>query len=187
VALVLDASSSMGDEVGAGRTKLDAAHQAVLHFLDQLALADGDRAAVVTFNADAEVRQGLTASRARLEGALRGIELRELTRIHRGIQEAHAELAAHGRPDAARTMIVLTDGLSNPEPSAVAVAAAAAAKQVGIVLFTIGLGAEVDAAALRTMASEPAYSYPAPTADALGAIYRRIAVTLPCPPVPAWP
>jgi hypothetical protein len=69
-------------------------------------------------------------------------------------------------------MIVLTDGLSDPVPVEVAVAVATRAKDAGIALFTVGLGQDVDVPALSAMAGRPAYSYLAPDAADLAAIYR---------------
>jgi secreted protein with Ig-like and vWFA domain len=83
-------------------------------------------------------------------------------------------------------MVVLTDGHANPDPVDLAVAQAQAAKQAGITVFTIGLGGDVELDALERMASRSEYSYRAPTADALAAIYRAIAVSIPCPSGGFW-
>lgn len=50
-----------------------------------------------------------------------------------------------------------------------------------MVLFTIGLGADLEEDALQRMASRPEYFYKAPDAESLTEIYRRIAVAVPCP------
>jgi hypothetical protein len=54
------------------------------------------------------------------------------------------------------------------------------------VLFTIGLGNDLDTEALRGMASKPEYFYLAPDAAALAGIYRSIAVAIPCPAGAFW-
>ena len=83
-------------------------------------------------------------------------------------------------------MILLTDGRSNPQPASAAVDRAAGAKALGIRVYTIGLGAELDEQALREMASNASSYFHAPsTADLVG-IYREIAVDIPCPATTFW-
>ena len=83
-------------------------------------------------------------------------------------------------------LVLLTDGKSNPRPASEAVARADEAKRSGIVIFTIGLGSDLDDAALAAIASQPAFYYRAPTAEQLGGIYRQIAVAIPCPAEAFW-
>ncbi len=65
-------------------------------------------------------------------------------------------------------------------------ARAGAAKAAGLALFTIGLGADVEAEALAAMAGRPDWYYPAPDGEVLAEIYRLIAVALPCPAGAFW-
>ena len=143
VALVIDASTTMRDDLtSAGRTKLSAAIEASTAFVATMALPQ-DQVAVVTFNNDAEVLLGLTGRRADIEAALARIPrlVRQQTRIDRGIEEAHKELGSARRKAANRAVIILlTDGLANPEPASTAVRRAQAAKDGHITIFTIGLG-----------------------------------------------
>ncbi len=62
----------------------------------------------------------------------------------------------------------------------------APAKAAGLTVYTIGLGADLDEAALRAMASAPSAYHHAPSGEALAAIYRAIAVDLPCPAAAFW-
>jgi hypothetical protein len=185
--LVIDASSSMLEPAATGRTKLAVATDAARVFLDQLHFADGDQAAVVSFNADATLLAPLTTDHATLDAALAGITTAQFTRIDRGIAVAAGELAS-GRHRTANTpvMIVLTDGRANPVPVSVAEAEARAAKDAGVVIFTIGLGNDLDTEALEGMASKPEYFYVAPDAEALAGMYRSIAVAIPCPAAGFW-
>jgi len=109
------------------------------------------------------------------------------TCLVRGVEAADAELAS-GRhvPEHAATMIVLTDGRSNPRPVSEAVERAALAKARGVAVFTIGLGEDLDAEALMAMASRPEFAHRAPDAEDLAAIYRAIAVAIPCPAGGFW-
>jgi Mg-chelatase subunit ChlD len=140
-----------------------------------------------TFNNEARLLNPLTADRTALDNALTSIATAQLTRIDRGIAVARGALAGpERRPANTAVMIVLTDGRANPVPAAVAVAEAALAKAERIVIFTIGLGSDLDEAALAAMASRPDYFYRAPAAEDLAGIYRAIAVTLPCPAAAFW-
>lgn len=185
--LVIDASTSMLEPSAAGRSKLAAAAAAAGGFLDQLRLDDGDQAGVVWFNETARLAQGLTDDRPSLDAALAGLAAARYTRLDLGIAAARAELAGpRRRPGNLAVMVVLTDGRANPVPVDMAETEAGAAKAAGVLLFTIGLGADLEEDALRRMASRPEYFYKAPDAEDLAAIYRHIAVTLPCPGGAFW-
>jgi len=177
----------MLEPTATGRTKLAAAIAAAGTFLDQLHLDAGDQAAIVAFNSDATLLAQLTADRAALDAALAGITTAQYTRIDRGIAVAADELAgSRHRLSNTPVMIVLTDGRANPVPVSAAEAEARRAKDAGVVVFTIGLGDDLDTEALRRMASQPGYFFVAPDAEALAGIYRGIAVAIPCPADAFW-
>lgn len=191
VALVIDASTTMRDHrTAAGRPKLHAAIEAASLLLDLLSLPQ-DRAAVVIFNAEAHLLQPLSGDRAALKAALNSIpgQVRLLTRIHRGLEVAQAELTGpHHWPTNRPVLILLTDGLANPDPVALALDRADKAKAAGIILFTIGLGqpGQLNFEELRQMASLPEYFFHAPDGEDLLAIYRQIGLELPCPGARFW-
>ncbi|MBK6768170.1 MAG: VWA domain-containing protein [Ardenticatenales bacterium] len=189
ILLVLDASTSMRDLTRAGRPKIDAAVAAARDFIARLNLAaDGDHAALVTFNAGATLDAPLTADRATLDGALDRVALAQLTRIDLGLDAAAAELtSARRRADATAAVVLLTDGRSNPVPVSEAERAAEGVKAAGARLFTIGLGQDVDREALGRMASGPNDYFEAPDGEDLTAIYGAIARALPCAPYRNWP
>lgn len=185
VALVIDASTSMLEDSGAGRTKMAAALAASRSFLDLMNLAGGrDRAAIVSFNADATVHEPLTADRARLDAALAAIQPAPLTCLPCAVDAGRAVL---GGPTAGRTrtMIVLTDGRSNPRPIGEAVVRAADAKADGILIATVGLGTDLDLDGLRAIATTEQHFFQSPDARDLEAIYAAIASLIPCPSY--WP
>jgi len=187
VALVIDASTSMLQQTAAGRTKLSAAQEAASAFVDELQLGLGDQAAISAFNGEAQVLQELTANRQLLQSALAGIAVASTTRLDLAIDAAHQELTSPRRHrDNTPVMIVLTDGKANPVPASVAVELATAAKADLITIFTIGLGEELDLEALSAIASKPGYFYRAPDGEDLKAIYKAIAVAIPCPAGQYW-
>jgi Mg-chelatase subunit ChlD len=187
VALVIDASTSMVlERTRQGRTKLDAAVEAVELFVGDLDLPQ-DQAAIVSFNAGAELLQPLTGDRAALADALTRIQVQQTTRLDLGIQVARTELSSTRRKAGNDpVMIVLTDGRANPVGPDAAVREGAAAKGEGVTIFTIGLGEELDLDALSAIASKPAYFYSAPDGEDLEAIYKAIAVAIPCPADTFW-
>jgi Mg-chelatase subunit ChlD len=185
VILIIDASSSMREPSGT-TTKLDAARKAALDFVDNLQLGQ-DQAAVVSFNAQARLDLPLSRDRAALERAINGISTAAGTRIDLALERAGQELAS-GRPIAGnnRAVILLTDGRTDAGTSDRALAAAASLKSGKAAIYTIGLGADVDAVFLRQIASSPLMYLEAPTADQLAGIYEEIAGSLPCPGGVFW-
>jgi Mg-chelatase subunit ChlD len=182
----------MAEPTRSGRPKIDAALDAARTFLGLLDLRappapGGDRAAIVAFHAEAWILAPLTADRAALEAALDTVVLGQQTRLDRAVAVGAATLAdaSRRRPGNLPVLVVLTDGRANPVPVGAAVAEAAAAKAAGVTVFTIGLGDDVEAEALATMASSPAGFLRAPDGEDLAAAYAEVARELPCPL--AWP
>jgi uncharacterized protein YegL len=187
VALVIDTSTSMLLSADATHSKLDVAVEAAREFLDLLRLDAGDQAAIVAFNDTAALLAPLTSNRAVLTNALGAPATAQHTCIVCALDVAATELAGdRRRAGNTPVLILLTDGKSNPRPVTEAVSRAAQARQAGVVIFTIGLGTDLDDAALTTIASWPAYYYHAPTAAQLRDIYRQIAVAIPCPAERFW-
>ncbi|RIL10781.1 hypothetical protein DCC79_06935 [bacterium] len=186
VALVIDTSNSMSERTRPdGPTKLEAAREAARAFVLQL-VPGRDQAAVVQFNSAATRVLGLTDDPARVSAALDTLTQGGGTRIDEGLDLARGELEgpAH-RATNNRVLILLTDGApSGTTPEAVK-AAAARAIAAGVLVFTIGLGRDLDEALLREIASRPEWYFAAPDTSDLAAIYARIVYEIPCQP--EWP
>lgn len=182
VVMVLDTSSSMLEPAATGGgTKLDAARAAAGAFLAQLSY-DRDRAAVVAFNIGAEEAVALTDDFGRLQAGLAGLTSRQGTRIDLGLAQGVATLAAGGRATAKPVVILLTDGLQNVEraPNSAVLAQGDALKARGALVYTIGLGNEIDADLLGLVATSPDRFYRSPTTDDLAAIYAQISERITC-------
>jgi Mg-chelatase subunit ChlD len=186
VVLVLDASVSMAEPAAPGgtATKLDAARAAAMSFVRLLNLGpDGaggaDRAAVVAFSETARRLTGLTGDAAAIEQSLAGLASTPGTRIDRGMAEARAVLAAAVRPGAQPVVILLTDGMQSGQNAPVR-AEAAALGAAGALVYTIGLGADIDRELLRAVATSPDRYQESPTAADLAAIYAKISARLAC-------
>jgi Mg-chelatase subunit ChlD len=185
--IVLDASSSMAERTTAGRTKLAAAAAASRRFVDGLRLGAGDQAALVTFNVKAVLAQPLTQDLGALERALGQVQLAQYTRLDLGVAAGWAELtSARHRAANKRVLVVLTDGRANPVPADAAVRQARVAKALGITVFTVGVGTDLDSAALAAMASRPDYFYTTADGEGLLGIFAAIAETIPCPASAFW-
>jgi streptogramin lyase/uncharacterized protein YegL len=169
VALVIDRSQSMcGDKLA----QAQAGGQA---FLDAMRLPP-DQASVISFAGSANLHSGLTTSRSQAANALVNITCGGVSRIDAGLTRAFDEMSGPRRV-AGHTpaVILLTDG--NPEGTyADAVRAAAQSlHHAGIQLFTVGLGADANAALLREIATAPDHYYQSPAPADLAQIYGRLA------------
>lgn len=184
VAMIVDTSMSMGEPTQAGgKTKLQAAIDAMRQLVGLL--KPGDQAAVIWFNDDTSVMVPLTSDHASLAAALDGLWATQApgTHIHEGLLAALNELVSVRHvADSNRAVVLVTDGRQDEIVGAQAVRdAAAAVKAAGIEVYAVGLGANVDAVLLGEVASSPATLSLAPNAEDLEAIYRRIAIVIPCP------
>ncbi len=187
VVLVMDASTSMEEPAGDGRTKIEAARSAAVAFIELLQLDVDDQAAIIAFNSDARIVIGLSGDGDALVSALDGITTASQTCLVCGLEAAGEALQSDSRIIANQPVVILlTDGRSNPSPASEAVDEAARLKADGVVIFTIGLGAELDDAALTAIASKPSFAFRASDGTALEEIYREIAVTLPGPADCYW-
>lgn len=179
VVLVIDASSSM---TGA---KLAAAKAAAAAFVAAMRLPE-DQVAVVGFNRDAVLAVVLTGDGAAVNAAIDGIQSRPGTRIDKGIELALTELAGAGhRPANAPVMVVVSDGQQLELPASAA-ASAERARQQGVVVYAIGLGADVAAAFLTELAGDPSRYFFAPEPAQLTQVYLDIAAVIPCDPEDYW-
>lgn len=164
VALVLDTSGSM-----AGRPLADA--KLAMTALVQ-SLGARDQAAILTFDVDVRVDQALTADKATLIAATNRASAGGDTAIYDALGAAVGVLNK-APANARRTIILLTDGIDNSsraQPASV-VASLASAR---VVTNVIGLGVDLNRAALRAIAgggSAGGQFLEAPTSAQLAAIF----------------
>jgi uncharacterized protein YegL len=176
LAVVLDASTSM---MGPRR---DAMRLALLPLVSALDYGNGDQAALVTFNSSAQLLYPLGADSAAFAAALSFAVAGPGSRLDLGVVAGQAELAgARHRAGNQPVLLALTDGRVSPAPASAAVDAAAAAKSQGTRVITLGLGGDVDADALRAMASTPVDYHSVADERLLNEALRRIAETIRCP------
>lgn len=175
--LVIDASTSMLERTSAGRTKLAAAQDGAGAFVDRLRPID--RAAIVGFNNSATLLAPLSADAAGLRAAIGSLTAAPNTRIDLALRTA-ADALADRRAEARPVVILMTDGLPSHTTPAQVRAAADTLRAIATV-FTIGVGADVDATLLTDVAGASDRYYPVDDAEALGRIYAAISDKIPCP------
>lgn len=172
VVLLIDTSDSMAG------AKLDQARAAALAFVERLDLPR-DQAAVVGFNSEARLASRLTGDRAALEAAIHGLGHSRGTQIDKALLAGLNELlGARHRPGNRPVIVLLSDGAHNG-PLEDVHRAADEARGIGALLYAVGLGADADRALLERVAG-PERTYFALDGEALTAIYREIAATIPC-------
>ncbi len=189
IVMIIDTSTSMNDTTTpGGPRKIEAAINAAKNLADLLTLpaaADQDQAAVVAFNDVATLMLGMSTDRDAIKAALDRLSTMtdEGTRIDRGLAEGLTEMRGSGRDGTTKTIILVTDGrqseVGGPSRPAV-IATADDIKDGGIVLFTVGLGSDLDEDLLRNAASSPSHYKPAPDTAMLELIYSEIARSIPC-------
>ena len=151
---------------------------AVEQFLDALNDTPPDEAvSVATFSATATLDVPLTLN---YQDVRDGIDQRTQqfyygpTNIGQGIRDSIEVLRSQGRPFAARSIVVITDGRWNTGPNPIAAAQEAAA--MGITIHAVTFSFEADQATMRAMAEAAHGKYwHAPDGETLMEIFRTIA------------
>jgi Mg-chelatase subunit ChlD len=195
VVLMIDMSTSMRRLTATGRPKYVAAIEAAAQFVDRLHSPDAgagrNRVAVIGFNSDAWLQEGLTADRAALQHALDRLEgrIQEGSRLDLALSEARVTL--NDAPAQSRKVaILLTDGLPNGVPPAedgrqetTILRIADAMKAGGMTVFGVGLGerADLDESLLRAVASGDDHYWHAKDGEDLAPIYAAMAEVIDCP------
>lgn len=135
-------------------------------------LNEGDRSALIYFNATSGLLQNLTTNKSATISKINSLSFYSGTNIGAGINNARQELSRDS-PERRKVMILLTDGQDSSGPWA-PVPYADEAKAANITIFTIGLTNFVNHDVLRNISSSPSNYYYAPDGSALGAIYSAI-------------
>lgn len=187
VALIIDRSGSMEFLSKNPPQPLTDVKNAAALFARQL--SDLDQASVVTFAnegsnpPDATLNNRLETVGKIIEGIFIKTDSLQNTNITDGLQKAYDELLSpRVRAEATPVAILLTDGVAtHPKktgdekyPETTALDVAKKMKENKILVFTIGLGKDVNREFLMSVASKPGDAYFAPTTNELQAIYKTI-------------
>ncbi|MCR9295415.1 MAG: VWA domain-containing protein [bacterium] len=189
VALVLDISGSMGTALmaddGTASTRLAALKQAVNVFLDEIAVSSpATRVSLVSYSDAPTKRQDLTSDFELIRSTTNSFKSGGWTAIGNALSMGSDSLVkdANARSYAAKTVIVMTDGIHNTGPSPDETVATAIAR--GQQVHTITFSAEADQALMKTVAEATAGGIhihadgAADLASAFREIARAMSVTL---------
>ena len=171
--LVIDVSGSMANEA-----KLSFAQNAAFEFVDVLDLDStlGHQVGLVAFADTASVAVNLTDNTDQLKQGISGLSANGNTAMWDGLVTAQG-LLEQGRPNSGKTIVLLSDGVSNTGFSPPILSAGDLFDDVRI--FSVGYGYDADVSTLRLVASVTDGEYfSAPTgqdlADAFGVIAESI-------------
>ena len=197
VILALDRSGSMASLGVNPPQPLTDVKNAGLFFINQL--EQNDLASLVSFATEAATTSEsfLTSNFAQLKEYISALAIlkngTQQTNITDALAKSFAELqSARHRQGIQGVIVLLTDGVATlPEmkgdtkyPENSALSLGNTVKTAGVRIFTIGLGKDVNAGFLQTLASAPEDYYSAPTTAQLTTIYSQIATKI-CTKKPA--
>ncbi len=166
-----------GDPVPPNSRWLDLVN-AVNGFLVELENTPQDEyVSLATFSSSARLDEGMTLNYNDIRTSVDGITQQfngGATNIGQGMQESIDVLTDGSRPFAARTIVIMTDGIWNRGPNPITIAQQARAQ--GITVHAVTFSGEADQNTMRQVAEAGGGKYwHAPTGAALLAVFREIA------------
>lgn len=182
VVLALDASGSMASPMGeSNQTKLEAAQSAASTFIDLLNFPF-DQASLVSFADDAHLEYPLTIDANNLKNTLSSLVADGATRMDLAFVVSGDELTGpRHNQDSVQALVLLSDGYPTGTLEDAVLTVAESVKSSGIIVYTIGLGPDVNEALMQNVASSPLQYYYAPSVTDLTTIYEQIAGVIHCP------
>jgi Mg-chelatase subunit ChlD len=191
VMLVLDRSGSMASDGSNPPEPLTDAKNAAASFVDQL--KDLDQVGMVSFATTPSdpIDAALSSNHPDVKGKIAGLSIAtgsvQNTNLGGGLESALTELTSKPHnPDSKSVIIALTDGIAtDPEeqgdpnyPEEYAANIASQIRTDNIQLYTVGLGKDVNAAFLQSIATDKDHYYSALTSKDLQGIYNDIATKI---------
>jgi Mg-chelatase subunit ChlD len=181
VVLAIDLSGSMDDDGKSPPEPISSVLMAAESFVNRL--KTHDQIGVVTFATNALLVEKLTHEIGKVATVVKKLvispkEQQGSTNTGDALKRTREELGSDRHsPDARKVAILLTDGLATApkkDPEIYAQSEAVLLKDMGVQLFTIGLGEKVNETFLKTIASTEASYYKAPSVSELNGIYSSI-------------
>jgi len=186
--LIIDRSGSMNDKVGSSGTKISNAKLAATNFVNIVSQNTNNNLGLVSFATTATLNSQLTNNYSSVKTQINSLSANGNTCIQCAIDMANQEIANHGRQNVKKVIVLLTDGIANTiegnsnkvSQQAAEQAALTAAQnthtQQGTIIYTIGLGTDVNTSFLQQIASSTGGKYYfSPTTDQLNDIYVQVA------------
>lgn len=181
VVLAIDLSGSMNNDQDTPPEPITSVLSAAKSFAERL--QERDQAGVVTFASKAIIAKVLSSDISTIASAIANLRIdpqEEAGSTNTGdaLYRAHEELTSVRHNSAARkVLILLTDGLAtapDDEPEAYALEAVETLKNDDIIVYTIGLGEQVNMDFVTQMASAPSQAYRAVSRGDVDNIYKTI-------------
>jgi Mg-chelatase subunit ChlD len=189
--LAIDTSGSMNDAAGSSGTKISNAKTAAGNFIDLTSAQTTNRIGLVSFNTAATLKSALTNSFSTVKTQVNALTADGNTCIQCAILQSNQEITAHKRTNVKNAIILLTDGLANYTQGSITQVSQATAEQAaltaandahnqnGTIIYTIGLGKDVNSTFLQKIADNTGGQYYySPTTDQLNTIYTQISQNL---------
>jgi len=190
--LVLDRSGSMASDAADPPQPLTDAKNAANSFIDEL--KPDDQVGMVSFATTPSdpIDAALSSNHSVVEKAIGNIAIgtdgTQNTNLGGGLLSAYNEISSKtsSSTDSKNVIIALTDGIATDPmkdgdaqyPEEYAADVASQIRNANIQLYTIGLGKDVNASYLQSIATDPKHYYSAPTSKDLQGIYNDIATQI---------
>lgn len=185
VALAIDLSGSMNNDGGTPPQPISSVLEAAQAFTGRL--QQEDQVSVVTFATKAVLVAPLSRAFSAIATQIKTLaispeEEQGSTNTGDAIKVATSELvSSRHNTEARKVLVLLTDGLATApgeDPDTYALAAASESKDKDVIIYTIGLGNEVNMDFVRSLASDSGKAYAALTTNDVNNIYRSITASL---------
>lgn len=191
VAVALDRSGSMKSEGASPPEPFTTVISTAKDFVKTL--DDNDQISVFSFGDNSRSESVLSTNKNLTVSAIENLFLStttlEQTNIYGGLLDAFNELKSErSKNESKKAIILLTDGIpTEPKnkdiPDYPAISAQKLSKEIkdyGVTIYTIGLGKSASEGFLKSISTDDAHYFYAPTKETLGGIYDRIGTGL-CP------
>ncbi len=185
--LIIDRSGSMNEQDASSGTKISNAKIAANNFVDLTAKNNNNEVGLVSFSNNATLDSPLTSDFTSVKSHVNQLKASGTTCIQCAIDQANNALTIGKRTAVKNVIVLLTDGLANyiegsnrqvsqaVAEKAALTAAANAQKANDAIIFTIGLGKDVNKTFLQQLATSTGgqYYFP-PSSNNLKSIYSQI-------------
>lgn len=142
--LVMDTSDSMSGN------KIDIAKTAARNFINSVQFNSGDLVELITFNQSVSIAQGFTSQKDRIDGVLKNLSTNSETAFYDALNTSLVETSEKNGP---KCIIAFTDGLDN-KSKVTSEYVADLGKKLGIPIYIIGIGDDVDTNVLRDISEK---------------------------------
>ena len=194
VALALDRSGSMKSESVNPPEPFNTVKSTAENFIKNF--TDSDQASIISFGDDGRLESNLSLNKQTTISAIDNLILStstsENTNVISALDKSFNELLSErGKVDSKKVIVLLTDGIPNkPQdsdlPSYPITGAQVEAKNIisnGVLIYTIGLGKNINEGFLKSISTDDSHYFFAPTKETLAGIYSKIGTNL-CPRKP---